>query len=68
MDLFEIGRLRSVLVKHAREAFISQKVIDAQWKAIRVARGSTSAASANCLPGKPSIDAKIPVTWPPGRA
>ena len=34
MDLSEIGRLRSVLVKHAREAFISQKVIDAQWKAL----------------------------------
>ena len=28
----EVGRLTSVLVKHARDAFISQNVINAQWR------------------------------------
>ena len=30
--LSEFGRLTGVLVKHARDAFVSQKVISAQWK------------------------------------
>ena len=33
-DLSEVGRLTRVLVKHAREAFVSQDVIDRQWKAL----------------------------------
>jgi N-dimethylarginine dimethylaminohydrolase len=32
MGLSESGRLSKVLVKHAREAFIDQQVINAQWK------------------------------------
>jgi N-dimethylarginine dimethylaminohydrolase len=32
--LSEVGRLTTVLVKHAREAFVSQDVISAQWKAL----------------------------------
>ena len=31
-SLSEVGRLTAVLVKHARDAFISQDVIDAQWE------------------------------------
>jgi N-dimethylarginine dimethylaminohydrolase len=30
--LNEVGRLKTVLVKHAREAFVSQQVIDEQWR------------------------------------
>ena len=30
--LSEVGRLTGVLIKHAREAFVSQQSIDAQWK------------------------------------
>src|SRR5438552_3333641 len=30
--LDEVGRLTAVLVKHARDAFVGQDVIDAQWK------------------------------------
>jgi arginine deiminase len=30
--LSEFGRLTGVLVKHARDAFVAQSVIDAQWK------------------------------------
>jgi N-dimethylarginine dimethylaminohydrolase len=33
-DLSEVGRLTRVLVKHAREAFVSQDVIDRQWNAL----------------------------------
>jgi len=32
--LNETGRLTAVLMKHARDAFISQKTIDAQWQAL----------------------------------
>ena len=32
--LDEVGRLTAVLVKHARDAFISQEVIDAQWQGL----------------------------------
>ena len=32
--LNETGRLTAVLMKHAREAFVSQAVIDAQWRAL----------------------------------
>src|SRR2546428_8041211 len=34
MDLSEIGRLTSVLVKHAREAFVNQQTIDEQWRSL----------------------------------
>jgi len=30
--LNEVGRLSAVLIKHARDAFVSQHVIDAQWR------------------------------------
>lgn len=33
--LSEVGRLTTVLVKHAREAFVSQLVIDAQWRSLK---------------------------------
>lgn len=32
--LNETGRLTAVLVKHARDAFVSQRVIDAQWQGL----------------------------------
>jgi N-dimethylarginine dimethylaminohydrolase len=32
--LNEVGRLTAVLAKHARDAFVSQAVIDAQWRAL----------------------------------
>ena len=32
VELSEVGRLARVLVKHARDAFVSQDVIDRQWK------------------------------------
>jgi arginine deiminase len=32
--LSEVGRLGAVLLKHARDAFVSQEVIDAQWKSL----------------------------------
>jgi N-dimethylarginine dimethylaminohydrolase len=32
--LNETGRLKAVLMKHARDAFISQEAIDAQWRAL----------------------------------
>lgn len=32
--LNETGRLKAVLMKHARDAFVSQEVIDAQWQAL----------------------------------
>jgi N-dimethylarginine dimethylaminohydrolase len=32
LTLNETGRLKTVLMKHARDAFISQEVIDAQWR------------------------------------
>jgi N-dimethylarginine dimethylaminohydrolase len=32
--LNETSRLRAVVVKHAREAFVSQDVIDAQWRSL----------------------------------
>ena len=32
--LSEVGRLGAVLVKHARDAFVSQETIDAQWKSL----------------------------------
>ena len=32
--LNETGRLTAVLMKHARDAFVSQRVIDAQWQAL----------------------------------
>jgi N-dimethylarginine dimethylaminohydrolase len=32
--LSEVGRLGAVLVKHARDAFVSQDTIDAQWKSL----------------------------------
>jgi arginine deiminase len=34
VELSEVGRLTRVLVKHARDAFVSQAVIDRQWKAL----------------------------------
>jgi len=34
VELSEVGRLTRVLVKHARDAFVSQSVIDQQWKAL----------------------------------
>jgi N-dimethylarginine dimethylaminohydrolase len=34
VELSEVGRLTRVLVKHARDAFVSQAVIDQQWKAL----------------------------------
>jgi N-dimethylarginine dimethylaminohydrolase len=34
VGLSEVGRLARVLVKHASDAFISQKVIDRQWKSL----------------------------------
>src|ERR1700674_1111942 len=34
MNLSEVGRLTTVLVKHAREAFVSQDVINAQWRSL----------------------------------
>jgi N-dimethylarginine dimethylaminohydrolase len=37
MMLNEVGRLKTVLVKHAREAFVSQQVIDEQWKSLNFA-------------------------------
>lgn len=33
-DPSEVGRLTRVLVKHARDAFVSQEVIDRQWKSL----------------------------------
>jgi N-dimethylarginine dimethylaminohydrolase len=33
-NLSEVGRLTKVLVKHAREAFVSQQVIDEQWRSL----------------------------------
>jgi N-dimethylarginine dimethylaminohydrolase len=33
--LSEVGRLGAVLLKHARDAFVSQDVIDAQWKSLK---------------------------------
>lgn len=33
-NLSEVGRLATVLVKHARDAFVSQEAIDAQWAAL----------------------------------
>jgi N-dimethylarginine dimethylaminohydrolase len=39
----EVGALRRVLLKHPREAFVSQNVLDAQWKAL----GFTSAPDFN---------------------
>jgi arginine deiminase len=33
-NLSEVGRLTRVVMKHARDAFISQDVISAQWKAL----------------------------------
>jgi N-dimethylarginine dimethylaminohydrolase len=35
--LSEYGRLRAVLVKHARDAFVDQELIDAQWKSLNFA-------------------------------
>src|SRR3982750_4008747 len=32
--LDETSRLKAVLMKHARDAFVSQDVIDAQWQAL----------------------------------
>jgi N-dimethylarginine dimethylaminohydrolase len=32
--LNEFGRLKTVLVKHARDAFVSQQVVDAQWRSL----------------------------------
>jgi N-dimethylarginine dimethylaminohydrolase len=34
VELSEVGRLTRVLVKHARDAFVSQAVIDRQWKGL----------------------------------
>lgn len=34
VELSEVGRLARVLVKHARDAFVSQDVIDRQWKTL----------------------------------
>jgi len=34
VELSEVGRLTRVLVKHARDAFVSQAVIDQQWQAL----------------------------------
>jgi len=36
-ELSEVGRLTRVLVKHARDAFVSQAVLDQQWKALNFA-------------------------------
>jgi N-dimethylarginine dimethylaminohydrolase len=36
-NLSEVGRLAAVLVKHAREAFVSQDVINAQWRSLNFA-------------------------------
>jgi N-dimethylarginine dimethylaminohydrolase len=37
LELSEVGRLTRVLVKHARDAFVSQAVLDQQWKALNFA-------------------------------
>jgi N-dimethylarginine dimethylaminohydrolase len=33
-ELSEVGRLTRVLVKHARDAFVSQEVVDGQWSVL----------------------------------
>ena len=33
----EVGRLRRVLLKHARDAFVSQERIEAQWRSLNFA-------------------------------
>ncbi len=35
LDLSEVGQLTRVVLKHARDAFVDQRTIDAQWRELR---------------------------------